>query len=259
MLIDGWDVSGDVSALNSFGTPTGTQQVNGIDALAMARIGLLHDATLEASVYWNPSSGGAGTSLHEVLRGLPFGDRQATYLCGQTAGAPAVSMVSKQVNYDWNRAADGSLAGSTTIASNAYGASWGVQLTAGKRTDTVAGNGPTVDLGAVPISYSFGWVAHLHVMAFTGTSVTVKIQDSADGSAWADLAGGGFVAATAIGAQRLFAFGHLPEGKLRNTSGQCASLAEEMVRTLPDGPELSSGLRKLLEAKDCFVRAAVLE
>jgi hypothetical protein len=30
-----------------------------------------------------------------------------------------------------------------------------------------------------------------------------------------------------------------------------------MIRDLPDGPELSAGLRKLLEAKDCFVRAAI--
>jgi hypothetical protein len=34
-------------------------------------------------------------------------------------------------------------------------------------------------------------------------------------------------------------------------------LAEAMIRDLPDGPELSAGLRKLLEAKDCFVRAAL--
>lgn len=34
-------------------------------------------------------------------------------------------------------------------------------------------------------------------------------------------------------------------------------LAAEMVDALPDGPELSAGLRKLLEAKDCFVRAAL--
>ena len=27
-----------------------------------------------------------------------------------------------------------------------------------------------------------------------------------------------------------------------------------MVDILPDGPELTAGLRKLLEAKDCFVR-----
>jgi hypothetical protein len=28
-----------------------------------------------------------------------------------------------------------------------------------------------------------------------------------------------------------------------------------MENTLPDGPEKTTGLRKLLEAKDCFVRA----
>jgi hypothetical protein len=34
-------------------------------------------------------------------------------------------------------------------------------------------------------------------------------------------------------------------------------LAEAMIVELPDGPELTAGLRKLLEAKDCFVRAAL--
>lgn len=57
----------------------------------------------------------------------------------------------------------------------------------------------------------------------------------------------------------LFRYSHLPEGKIRDTSAYMASFADSMVRQLPDGPELSAGLRKLLEAKDCFVRAAVLE
>jgi hypothetical protein len=34
-------------------------------------------------------------------------------------------------------------------------------------------------------------------------------------------------------------------------------LAEEMSAALPECAELSAGLRKLLEAKDCFVRAAL--
>lgn len=38
---------------------------------------------------------------------------------------------------------------------------------------------------------------------------------------------------------------------------QFSSLALEMVENLPDSPELTAGLRKLLEAKDCFVRCAV--
>lgn len=53
-----------------------------------------------------------------------------------------------------------------------------------------------------------------------------------------------------------FEFEHL-KTPLRGVSMQCHALAESMIRTLPDGPELTAGLRKLLEAKDCFVRAAL--
>lgn len=53
-----------------------------------------------------------------------------------------------------------------------------------------------------------------------------------------------------------FAFEHLP-ADLKPISFRCSSLAHEMIDALPDGPELTAGLRKLLEAKDCFVRQAV--
>lgn len=58
--------------------------------------------------------------------------------------------------------------------------------------------------------------------------------------------------------ERLFAFGHLPEGPIRNASVPFALMAEGMLCDLPDSQELAAGLRKLLEAKDCFVRCAVL-
>jgi hypothetical protein len=51
-------------------------------------------------------------------------------------------------------------------------------------------------------------------------------------------------------------YGHLPEG-LRGVSKPFGEIAVEMALTLPPGPEVSAGLRKLLEAKDCFVRAAL--
>jgi hypothetical protein len=60
-----------------------------------------------------------------------------------------------------------------------------------------------------------------------------------------------------VGIARYFSFDHLPAGPLREASTHCAGLAEQMVTSLPDGPELTTGLRKLLEAKDCFVRAAL--
>lgn len=54
-----------------------------------------------------------------------------------------------------------------------------------------------------------------------------------------------------------FAHGHLPAGPARDTSAACSQLANAMAADLPSGAELSAGLRKLLEAKDCFVRAAL--
>lgn len=53
-----------------------------------------------------------------------------------------------------------------------------------------------------------------------------------------------------------FAYGHLPE-HLQAVSKPCHELVEQMLAVLPDGPELTAGLRKLLEAKDCFVRTAL--
>jgi hypothetical protein len=40
-------------------------------------------------------------------------------------------------------------------------------------------------------------------------------------------------------------------------ANQIALTADRMVESCPDGPELTVGLRKLLEAKDCFVRSAI--
>ncbi|MGW5616289.1 hypothetical protein [Streptomyces sp. NPDC003877] len=55
---------------------------------------------------------------------------------------------------------------------------------------------------------------------------------------------------------RYFEYAHLP-AHLQVVSRPCADLAQRMTEALPDGPELTAGLRKLLEAKDCFVRAAL--
>ncbi|MGQ0770373.1 hypothetical protein ACT43C_14685 [Acinetobacter baumannii] len=49
---------------------------------------------------------------------------------------------------------------------------------------------------------------------------------------------------------------HLPE-HLQQVSKPIGDLAMQMEELLPDGSEKSTGLRKLLEAKDAFVRQAV--
>ncbi|NCM96132.1 MAG: hypothetical protein GW948_02110 [Rhodobacterales bacterium] len=55
---------------------------------------------------------------------------------------------------------------------------------------------------------------------------------------------------------RFFAFAHLPD-HLQEASRPFAELAKTICLTLPRNPERSVALRKLLEAKDAAVRAAL--
>ena len=53
---------------------------------------------------------------------------------------------------------------------------------------------------------------------------------------------------------RWFEYQHLPE-HLQMVSKECCDLAFTIDINLPESAEKTAGLRKLLEAKDCFVRA----
>lgn len=57
---------------------------------------------------------------------------------------------------------------------------------------------------------------------------------------------------------QFFAYAHLPE-HLQVVSRSFGELAEWMVATLPRNPERTVALRKLLEAKDCAVRAVLFK
>lgn len=64
---------------------------------------------------------------------------------------------------------------------------------------------------------------------------------------------------TATSLNQYFTWEHLRDEELKEVSKQCATLAEYMKDNLEDGPEKTAGMRKLLEAKDCFVRAKLTE
>ena len=53
---------------------------------------------------------------------------------------------------------------------------------------------------------------------------------------------------------KYFKYSHLPE-RLQPFSKPFNDLAVQMDKELPNGTEKDMGMRKLLEAKDCFVRA----
>jgi hypothetical protein len=186
----GYNLSGDIGSLGKIAGPMKPIEVTGIDKLAFERIGGGRDGMISWSAFFNTSIGQA----HPVLSALPTADVVVTYCRGTTLGDPAASMVAKQLNYDGNRTNSGEFTFAVDAEANAYGLEWGVQLTAGLRTDTAATNGTGVDTVA---SAAFGAQAYLQVVAFVGTDVTVKIQDSADNVSFADVTGLTFTQVTA--------------------------------------------------------------
>lgn len=213
LFIDGYDVAGDVNSVSNLHGGPAPWDVTGIDKSAPERLGLLRDGAGDFVSFFNDQNT-APLGAFQVLKTLPTTDRQVSYWHTGVLGGPACSMVTKQINYDGNRGQDGSFTFATSVQEcDGNGLAWGFQLTAGKRTDTTATSPATgVDLtqgvgtfsaAGAPSSVTFGWAAFLHVFSFTGTSVTVTVQDSADNAAFTSLTGGAFTAATALGSQRL--------------------------------------------------------
>lgn len=193
--VGGVDVSGDISAFSKIGGPQGTLDVTGIDKFANERLGAVRDGEIDFTSFFNP------LRAHPVFSALPTSDVQVSARIGLTVGAPSVEMVAKQVNYDPTRATGGALTAAVACSGEGYGLEWGLQLTAGIRTDAAATNGASIDTAA-PLA--FGAQAYLQVFAITGTDATVKLQDSADNVTFVDIAGMAFTqTTTAPGAQRI--------------------------------------------------------
>lgn len=57
---------------------------------------------------------------------------------------------------------------------------------------------------------------------------------------------------------QFFTYEHLPE-HLQAVSRPFGDLANHLVETLPRNPERTTALRKLMEAKDCAVRALIFK
>lgn len=200
VYVDGFNISGDVGSLSRIGGGLAPSEVTDITQSAPSRLLLQKDGGIDFSMWWNSSVATPINSFH-VLKALPTTDRQVSYFRGQLLGNPAASLMSKQIGFDWTRGQEGALAGTVNAQANGFGLEWGEQLTNGVRTDTTATNGTAIDLGAV--STLFGATSYLHVFSLTGTSVVVKVQDSADNATFADVAGLTHTAAVAATSERL--------------------------------------------------------
>lgn len=195
LYVGGYDLSGDTQSYD-ISSPTNMLDSTDITQSANSRLGGLRDGKLSWVSYFDPGL----LASHVALSPLPTAD--VGLMCVQPVvaiGAPAACMVSKQPNYDPTRGQDGAFTFKVDAIANAFGLEWAQMLTAGVRTDTGATNGTALDTAA---SVSFGWQAYLQVFAVTAVDCTIKLQDSADNSTFADLTGGAFTAVATAGARQ---------------------------------------------------------
>lgn len=192
-------ISNDIGSVSQIGSPHGVFNVTGLDKSAMETVLTIRDGVIDFEPWFNDAAGQA----HPVLSALPTGDTAVTFGHADTQGAAAACMVGKQINYDGNRPADGSISFSSNVVGNGYGLEWCEMLSPGITTSTGAENLASLNLGA---STAFGLQAYLHVFAFTGTSCTITIEESSDdggGDAFAAVTSGAFTAVTGTTTERI--------------------------------------------------------
>jgi len=196
LYVAGVDLSGDTGSLSGVHGGFAPIDVTSINRSAYERIGGRRDGGLSWVSFFND----AASAAHLTLRGLPTTDVHVMYVAATSVGGAAVCGVVKQMDYAGTRASDGTLTFDVPTMGNGFGiemmgAGADGMLTAGLRTDTAATNGTSIDYGAV--STLFGLSAYLQVTAFTGTTITFTIQDSADNVSFAAVTDATFAAVTA--------------------------------------------------------------
>lgn len=172
LYLAGRDLSGDIGAISEVSGGPAVTDTTHITKDALERIGTTLAGQLVFDAFFNPAR------AHIALSALPTADVVSTYLRGSAPDTPCAGLIGRQVDYPGHRGADGSLHFAITILSDGAGVEWGRGYVGGPtRSDGGATVGASVDDGAASFA---GMAAYLHVLAFTGTSVTVTIEHSAD-------------------------------------------------------------------------------
>jgi hypothetical protein len=181
-FLNNWEVAGTAD----------TAEVTTFGGSSKSYIGGLKDATLSLSGFFD----GAASAVDEVLAAALGGSRLFTLAPAGVGTVGSRVQIANALETSYNVTAP--VADAVTISAEAQvinGVAPGVLL-ANLVARTAAGQTAAVDNAA---STSAGYRTIIHLVAFTGTDVTVKVQESADNSSWADLVT--FTQLTAIGSE----------------------------------------------------------
>ena len=173
IFVHGYDLSGDVAAIDNAGSPRNLLEITAVNASATERLVGLSDGNLSVSSWFNDAT----EQEHAAFSGLATTDRIVTWAFGATRGDVAACLVAKQLNYDGTRGTDGSLSFSVDTQADGISLDWCNTLTTGKETHSSAGSSTSRDDGAATTA---GMVAYLEITDCDSGTPTVQIQESSD-------------------------------------------------------------------------------
>lgn len=129
LLVDEFDISGDIGAMSSMSYTRNIQDVTGLDKDGTERLGLRIDSEMSYSAFWNAAAGRSMAVL-EPLEGALM-----TFCRRAELGAPTRTLTGVKSTWSVTRAIDGSIAANGQLmASNGRPIEGGYLLTAGKET-----------------------------------------------------------------------------------------------------------------------------
>lgn len=213
---NGYDLNTDVNALSGIGTNQALLDVTNLSVSATERIIGLKDSTLSVNGWFDNAAGYS----HDAFKSIT-GDSEVIMTMGTSRGDAACGMVADQSSYNIDRTQGSAIA--TTVefqTSDGEGLNWGVVLTDGpEQTDSSATNSASVDNST---SSSNGARALISVESIGSGTATVKVQDSSDDAAWADLIS--FTAVTARTSEAVSATGTVDRYLRVQTTGTFTDL-----------------------------------
>lgn len=170
----GYDLSGDLSALKGIRGGPNLLDMTSIDKSAHERLGGIKSGSLGFTSFFNASAG----QEHAILSTLPTTDVIMNYFRGTTLGNAAAGLVAKQVDYQVNRGQDGHLTVDVNAQSNGYPMEWGLMHTAGKVSHAAATNVTGIDGGTQGIAIAITGISVANPSIITAANHGLVTGDS---------------------------------------------------------------------------------
>lgn len=176
----GYDLSGDIGAINESSAPREVLEVPVLNKSGMVRLLGRADGTMEFHTWFDD----AAEKAHVALKALPTADVILLWAKGGTVSDVASALVAKQVDYPLERGEDGSLSASVRGMANGTPLEYLELLTAGLITHGSAASTASIDNAG---STANGMVAIVEIVDTDSGTPTIIIQDSPNDSTWSTL------------------------------------------------------------------------